>query len=119
MEVVNHGNPAQVEQVLAGTAVAGPAALPVTHVGEGVPNLGTLAPLCTPARGLLALRRPAAPVPSGGTPLAHLLGTLIVWPEMAPNTKTVVELNVCPGASSVEGKVDWFGEFGKCWVSKV
>jgi hypothetical protein len=60
VEVVNHGNPAQVEQVLAGTAVAGPAALPVTHVGEGVPNLGTLAPLCTPARGLLALRRPAA-----------------------------------------------------------
>jgi hypothetical protein len=60
VEVVNHGNPAQVEQVLAGTAVAGPAALPVTHVGEGVPNLGTLAPLCMPARGLLALRCPAA-----------------------------------------------------------
>src|SRR5258708_30314224 len=67
-EVVNHGNPAQVEQVLAGTAVAGPAALPVTHVGEGVPNLGTLAPLCTPARGLLALRRPAAPYRAAGRP---------------------------------------------------
>jgi len=92
--------------------------LPVNRVGEGVLNLGTLAPLCTPP-GVCWRCGVPPPGPGGGTLRAHLLGTLIVRPVMAPNTKTVVELNVCPGASAVEGKVDWFGEFGKCWVSKV
>ena len=36
VEVVDHGDAAQVEQVLAGAAVAGAASLPVPDVGEGV-----------------------------------------------------------------------------------
>jgi hypothetical protein len=33
--------------------------------------------------------------------------------------KTVVVVNVLPAPSSVEGKLGWLGEFGKCWVSNV
>ncbi len=33
--------------------------------------------------------------------------------------KMVVELKVWPAASTVDGKLDWLGEFGKCWVSNV
>ena len=39
MEVVDNGDTAQVEQVLAGAAVAGAAALPVPDVGQGVLDL--------------------------------------------------------------------------------
>jgi hypothetical protein len=35
------------------------------------------------------------------------------------NAKMVAELTVCPAFSSVEGKLGWLGEFGKCWVSNV
>ena len=35
------------------------------------------------------------------------------------NPNIVVELNVLPGPSSVDGKLGWFGEFGKCCVSNV
>ena len=31
---------------------------------------------------------------------------------------TVIELNVSPGASSVDGNSGWFGESGKCCVSR-
>ena len=31
----------------------------------------------------------------------------------------VVEVMVLPAPSSVEGKLGWLGEFGKCWVSNV
>ena len=34
------------------------------------------------------------------------------------NLKIVVEWKCCPGFSSVEGKLGWFGESGKCWVSR-
>ncbi len=30
----------------------------------------------------------------------------------------VVDLYPSPGSSSVEGKLGWLGESGKCWVSK-
>src|SRR6266851_1358628 len=33
--------------------------------------------------------------------------------------KMVVEVKVWPAASTVDGKLDWLGEFGKCWVSNV
>ena len=33
--------------------------------------------------------------------------------------KMVVDWAVWPAFSSVEGKLGWLGEFGKCWVSKV
>jgi hypothetical protein len=35
------------------------------------------------------------------------------------NRKIVVEWNTSPGLSTVEGKVGWFGESGKCCVSNV
>jgi hypothetical protein len=34
------------------------------------------------------------------------------------NRKIVVELKVCPGLSTVEGNAGWFGESGKCCVSR-
>ena len=40
---MDHGDAAQVEQVLASAAVSGAAALPVPDVGEGVLDLGALA----------------------------------------------------------------------------
>ena len=40
-------------------------------------------------------------------------------PPQEENWKIVVELNAWPGFSSVDGKLGWFGEFGKCWVSNV
>jgi hypothetical protein len=43
VEVVDHGDAAQVEQVLAGAAVAGVSALPVADVGQGVFDLDAFA----------------------------------------------------------------------------
>ena len=43
VEVVDDGGTAEVEEVLAGSAVAGAAALPVADVGEGVLNLNAFA----------------------------------------------------------------------------
>ena len=37
----------------------------------------------------------------------------------AENAKMVVELKVWPALSTVDGKLAWLGESGKCWVSKV
>jgi hypothetical protein len=54
-EIMDDGNAAQVEQVLAGAAVAGAAALSVAGVGQGVLNRGAFAQLYAPFRGLLAL----------------------------------------------------------------
>jgi hypothetical protein len=48
VEVVDQGDPAQIEQVLADAAVAGAAALPVPDVGEGVLDLDALAEPCAP-----------------------------------------------------------------------
>ena len=33
--------------------------------------------------------------------------------------KMVVEVKVFPGARTVDGKLGWLGESGKCWVSNV
>ena len=60
MEVVDHGDAAQVEQVLAGAALAGAAALPVADVGECVLNRYAFAQLGASFRGLLALAQPAS-----------------------------------------------------------
>jgi hypothetical protein len=59
VEVVDHGDPAEIEQVLAGAAVAGAAALPVADVGQGVLDLDALAELgapgcCQPACATIA-----------------------------------------------------------------
>ncbi len=35
-----------------------------------------------------------------------------------PNLKMVWETNCSPGRSTVDGKSAWFGESGKCWVSR-
>ena len=35
------------------------------------------------------------------------------------NAKIVVVVKVAPAFSSVDGKLGWLGEFGKCWVSNV
>jgi hypothetical protein len=51
---MDHGDPAQVEQVLAGAAVAGAAALPVPDVGEDVLDRDAFAELRASVRGLLA-----------------------------------------------------------------
>jgi hypothetical protein len=55
VEVVDHGDAAQVEQVLAGAAVACTAALPVADMGEGMLDGDTFAQFVAPLRGLLAL----------------------------------------------------------------
>jgi hypothetical protein len=54
-EVVDDGDAAQVEKVLAGATVTGAAALPVPDVGEGVLDRDALARLRASFRGLLAL----------------------------------------------------------------
>ena len=77
VEVVDDGDAAEVEEVLAGSAVAGAAALPVADVGEGVLDRDAFAELRPPGRGLLALAQVceqrfvgvdgyAAPVAAGG-----------------------------------------------------
>jgi hypothetical protein len=62
-----------------------------------------------------------------GIPVRHLRA--IVWREVADgdrvkrcyeeNAKMVVDVTVWPAFSSVDGKLGWLGEFGKCWVSNV
>ena len=80
MEVVDDGDAAQVEQVLAGAPVAGAAALPVPDVGEGMLDLDAFAQLGAPGRGVLAAAQfsqqglvgvdgYAAPVAAGGAAL--------------------------------------------------
>ena len=41
-------------------------------------------------------------------------------PQRVPalNWNTVTLWNFCPGFNSVEGKLAWLGESGKCWVSR-
>ena len=55
VEVVDDGDTAQVEQVLAGAQVAGAAALPVPDVGQGVLDGDAFAQFCAPFGGVLAL----------------------------------------------------------------
>jgi hypothetical protein len=55
VEVADDSGAAQVEQVLAGAAVAGAAALPMSDVGQGVLDLDPLAELGSPGRGGLTL----------------------------------------------------------------
>jgi hypothetical protein len=55
VEVVDDGDAAQVEQVLAGAEVAGAPALPVSDVGQGVLDLDAFAQLGASFRGVLAL----------------------------------------------------------------
>src|SRR6266567_7826726 len=63
-----------------------------------------------------------------GAPVRHLL--VGAWRTETPglsglqrcyeeNAKIVVELKVWPAPSTVDGKLAWLGESGKCWVSKV
>jgi len=51
---MDHGDPAQVKQVLAGAQVAGPAALPMSDVGEGVLDCNAFTQLGASVRGVLA-----------------------------------------------------------------
>jgi hypothetical protein len=55
VEVAGDGDAAEVEEVLAGSAVSGAAALPVADVGEGVLSLDAFAESGPPGRALLAL----------------------------------------------------------------
>jgi hypothetical protein len=79
VEVVDDGDAAQVEQVLAGAQVAGAAALSVPDVRQGVLDLDAFAQLRAPVRGVLAATQfgqqrlvgmdgHAAPVAAGGAP---------------------------------------------------
>lgn len=38
--------------------------------------------------------------------------------QRVENECTVVDRYVCPGRSTVDGNDGWFGESGKCWVSR-
>jgi len=62
VEVVDQGDATQVEQVLAGSAVTGTAALPVADVGKGVLDLDPLTEYRAPGGGWPGVRgvRPAA-----------------------------------------------------------
>ena len=55
MEVVDDGDAAQAEQVLAGAPVAGAAALPVPDVGQGVLDGDAFAEFRASLRGVLPL----------------------------------------------------------------
>jgi hypothetical protein len=57
VQVVDGGNPAQVEQVLSGAAVAGAVSWPMADKGECVLDLDALPQLRTPFGGLLGLAR--------------------------------------------------------------
>ena len=61
---------------------------------------------------------------AAGSPSATCLwrvadGDLGLSERYEANAKMVVVFWVWPAFSSVEGKLGWFGEFGKCCVSKV
>jgi hypothetical protein len=59
---------------------------------------------------------------SGGRgPWISLAGARGIDPRVDYDAKAkmVVDWAVWPAFSSVEGKLGWLGEFGKCWVSKV
>ena len=57
---------------------------------------------------------PPSPAPAGAPSGAGSAGVF-----QLENWKMVEVLYTCPGFSSVVGKLGWFGEFGKCWVSNV
>ena len=61
VEVVDDGGVAQVEQVLAGAAVAGATALPVSYVGQGVLDVDRSRSWACPAGGGLAVLGLAPP----------------------------------------------------------
>ena len=45
-------------------------------------------------------------------------GVLLTQRVPALNWYIVTLWNFCPGFNSVEGKLGWLGESGKCWVSR-
>jgi hypothetical protein len=60
----------------------------------------------------------------GGVPVRHLRAAKwrtgsVVLCGYELKAKMVIEVKVLPAPSSVEGKLGWLGEFGKCWVSNV
>ena len=102
MEVVDHGDPAEVEQVLASAAVAGAAALPVPDVGEGVFDRDAFAELRASVRGVLAAAQLgqqcfvgvdgyATAVAAGGAPR----------PQRARGAGVLGEVDGCPGANGM------------------
>jgi hypothetical protein len=120
VEVVDDGDAAQVEQVFAGTGVAGAAALPVADVGERVLDLDTLAELGPPGRGLLALvqlgeqclvgwmatLRPLRLVvhrSRSGQAAQVPLGKCTVWPARKPMLIPAGQVS-CP---AVKSRVNW------------
>src|SRR4029453_18191992 len=52
---MNDAKASQIKQILPPSPVAGASALPAPHMGQGVFHGDTLAQLCTPLRGLLAI----------------------------------------------------------------
>ena len=69
----------------------------------------------------------AGPHPAGAIVDAHQVGTLghalllqadISQGFCVENRCTVISWYSSPGRSAVEGKFGWFGESGKCWVSR-
>jgi hypothetical protein len=71
--------------------------------------------------------RPGGPPEGGGHRAAasqSVTGTVLRVPagpglDQEWNPKIVVELKVFPGPRTVDGKLGWLGEFGKCCVSNV
>jgi len=55
-------------------------------------------------------------VPGGRSSAGHFWCVRFPYPEKA---KTVVDAKVLFGPRVVDGNAGWFGESGKCWVSKV
>jgi hypothetical protein len=91
VEVVDHGDAAQVEQVLAGAQVAGAAALPVPDVGQGVLDSDAFAQFRASFRSVLALAQlgeqrlvgmdgDAAPVAAGRAAVPQRAGRAgVLW----------------------------------------
>src|SRR5947209_14430738 len=86
------------------------------RAGAAGPGPLRLSPRCR-SYGPNELRGPRPP-PAGGTWRTRTPG-LSDTRSYELNAKMVVVFWVWPAFSSVEGKLGWLGELGKCWVSKV
>ena len=102
VEVVDDGDSAEVEQVLALAFVAGAVALPAAHVGQGVLDLDPLAQLGSPVGVCCAARNSASSRSSGWICTLRPRALVVHWVRSGQATQVWVgNCTLPPGVNGI------------------
>jgi len=90
-----------------------------TQPANVLPHLQAFAEAFTPTKDVSSRPKSRSLIARRSGETRSSAGTLNpVTYRSTPNVNTVTEFSVSPGFNSVEGNFGWFGESGKCWVSR-